>query len=132
MVVKILKEVKEGVKEIVELMKKGKEIKITIIIGVSENEKEKLKTLNAPIEELDLSVRAEKVLKENGIYFVKDLIQKDPEELLKMKHMGRKSVKEIQKALEKKGLVLTPPSERKEVRQNVDRKMDAKTGCSLR
>ena len=112
---KILSEVREGLKEVRKILQEGKELKITITIAISENEKERLKKLNTPIEELNLSVRAEKVLKESGIYFVRDLIRKTPEELLKLKRMGRLSVKEIQKALEEKGLSL-PPSERKEVR----------------
>ena len=114
--IKVFNELKEGLKEAVKTLKEGKELKISITVAISGNEKEKLKELNTPIEELNLSVRAERALKENGIHFVKDLVRKTPEELLKLKHMGRLSVKEIQKVLSQKGLSLLPPSERKEVR----------------
>jgi len=113
---KILSEVREGLKEVRKILQEGKELKITIIIAISENGKQRLKKLNTPIEKLNLSVRAEKVLKENGIHFVRDLVQKTPQELLKMKNMGRKSVNEIKAVLGQKGLSLgmfLPPKERR-------------------
>jgi len=110
---KILNEIREGLKETRKILQEGKELKITITIAISGNEKERL---NTPIEELNLSVRAERLLKENGIHFVRDLVQKTPQELLKMKNMGRKSVNEIKVVLAQKGLslgMILPPKERR-------------------
>ena len=101
--------------ELKNLLKEGKEIKITITIGVSEdeseNEKKRMEFLNHPIEELDLSARAEEVLKRNGIHLVRDILN-TPQELLKLKNMGRKSANEILRKLQEKGLSLPPKGRR--------------------
>ena len=47
------------------------------------------------IEDTSLSVRAKNSLKNVGIYVISQLIDKTPEELLKIKNMGRKTVEEI-------------------------------------
>ncbi len=116
---RILSEAKNELKNFIGVLKEGKEIKITITIGISENKPENKKKraefLNRPIEELGLPIRAERILKRNGVHLVRDILKYTPQELLRLKNMGRKSANEIQKVLEEKGLSLSP-SERKEVR----------------
>lgn len=113
---RILNEAKNELKNLIRILKEGKEVRITITIGISENksenEKKRMEFLNHPIEELDLSARAEEVLKRNGIHLVRDILKYTPQELLKLKNLGRKSANEILRKLQEKGLSL-PPKERR-------------------
>ncbi|MCD6085651.1 hypothetical protein J7J41_01485 [bacterium] len=108
--IKIFNELKEGLKEVRKILQEGKELKITITVGISGRKKEDL-LLNWPIEKLNLSVRAEQALKRNGIHFVRDILN-TPQELLKLKSMGRKSANEILRKLQEKGLSLPPKGRR--------------------
>ena len=58
------------------------------------------------VEELDLTVRSANCLKNNNIVFIRDLVQKTPEELLRNPNMGKKSISNIEEALAKFGLRL--------------------------
>ena len=62
--------------------------------------------LKLTIEELDLSVRSFNCLKRAQINTVRDLIAKTPEEMMKVRNMGKKSLDEVQNKLEKMGLSL--------------------------
>jgi DNA-directed RNA polymerase subunit alpha len=62
-------------------------------------------TMNTPIEELDLSVRAFNCLKANDIQTVGQLLQKREEELLALRNFGRKSLDEIKEKLVEKGFI---------------------------
>ncbi len=62
--------------------------------------------LSLPVKELELSVRSENCLLRAGIKTVGDLIQKTPEDLLKIRNLGKKSLKEIEMKLQKLGLGL--------------------------
>ena len=53
------------------------------------------KTLETPIEELDLSVRAYNCLKRAGIHTMQDLIDKREVEVTKIRNLGKKSLKEV-------------------------------------
>ena len=55
----------------------------------------KEKALEMTIEELDLSVRAFNCLKRAGINTVQDLISKSPEEMMKVRNLGKKSLEEV-------------------------------------
>ena len=55
----------------------------------------KEKALEMTIEELDLSVRAFNCLKRAGINTVQDLITKSPEEMMKVRNLGKKSLEEV-------------------------------------
>lgn len=55
----------------------------------------KEKALEMTIEELDLSVRAFNCLKRAGINTVGDLAGKTPEEMMKVRNLGRKSLEEV-------------------------------------
>ncbi len=71
--------------------------------AVSEELAEKLKT---PIAELELSVRAANCLREAKIHTIGELIQKTPQELLKYRNFGKKSLQEIDELLKSMGLAI--------------------------
>ncbi len=53
------------------------------------------KTLETPIEELDLSVRAYNCLKRDAIHTLQDLTSKSEAEMIKIRNLGKKSLKEV-------------------------------------
>ena len=58
------------------------------------------------IEELDLSVRSYNCLKRAGINTVEELVQRNEEEMMKVRNLGRKSLEEVQQKLAALGLTL--------------------------
>ena len=71
--------------------------------GLSDELQEKLKT---PISELELSVRSANCLREAKIHTIGDLVEKTPQELLKYRNFGKKSLAEIDELLQSMGLAL--------------------------
>ena len=71
--------------------------------AVDEELQEKLKT---PIAELELSVRSANCLREASIRTIGELVQKSPQELLKYRNFGKKSLVEIEELLKGMGLSL--------------------------
>jgi len=69
------------------------------------------KTLEMTIEELDLSVRAYNCLKRAGINSVAELVQRNQEDMMKVRNLGRKSLEEVEQKLEALGLGLRPNEE---------------------
>ncbi len=65
------------------------------------------KVLEMTIEELDLSVRAFNCLKRASVNTVGDLISKTPEEMLKVRNLGKKSLEEVMGKLADMGFNLT-------------------------
>ena len=59
--------------------------------------------LEMTIDDLDLSVRAYNCLKRAGINSVGDLINKSPEEMMKVRNLGKKSLDEVIKKLQDLG-----------------------------
>lgn len=59
---------------------------------------------NMPIEELDLSVRSYNCLKRASISTVAELTQKTEEEMMKVRNLGKKSLKEVKEKLAENGL----------------------------
>jgi DNA-directed RNA polymerase subunit alpha len=57
-----------------------------------------------PVEELDLSVRSYNCLKRAGINSVYELVQKDEEEIKKVRNLGTKSLDEVREKLAQLGL----------------------------
>ena len=55
----------------------------------------KEKALEMTIEELDLSVRAFNCLKRASVNTVGDLVNKSPEEMMKVRNLGKKSLEEV-------------------------------------
>ena len=72
-------------------------------VAVSEELQEKLRT---PISELELSVRSANCLREAKIATIGDLVDKTPQELLKYRNFGKKSLAEIDELLHGMGLSL--------------------------
>ncbi len=62
------------------------------------------KVLDMTIEELDLSVRSYNCLKRAGIQTVQELSQKTEEEMIKVRNLGKKSLKEVKEKLSELGL----------------------------
>ncbi len=65
---------------------------------------EENKFQNMYIEELDLSVRSNNCLKRAGISTVLELTQKSEEEMMKVRNLGKKSLKEVKEKLAAMGL----------------------------
>ncbi len=59
-----------------------------------------------PIEELELSVRSYNCLKRAGISTVKELCDKTPDDMMKVRNLGRKSLEEVLQKLSDLGLSL--------------------------
>jgi DNA-directed RNA polymerase subunit alpha len=70
---------------------------------VNEELQEKLKT---PISELELSVRSANCLREARIHTIGELVVKTPQELLKYRNFGKKSLQEIEDLLKGMSLAL--------------------------
>ena len=71
----------------------------------------KEKVLEMTIEELDLSVRAFNCLKRAGVNTVGDLISKSPDEMMKVRNLGKKSLEEVISKLESLGFNLNHEEE---------------------
>jgi DNA-directed RNA polymerase subunit alpha len=68
-------------------------------IMVEKEEESKDKILEMNIEELDLSVRSYNCLKRAGINTVQELIKKTPEDMMKVRNLGKKSLEEVEQKL---------------------------------
>ncbi len=62
------------------------------------------KLLKMPVDELELSVRASNCLKAANIRTIGDLVRLTESEMLKFRNFGRKSLQELQRVLEERGL----------------------------
>ena len=90
---------------------------LSLFINLSENAKtaevmvekeddDKEKVLEMNIDELELSVRSYNCLKRASINTVEELISKTPEEMMKVRNLGRKSLEEVFAKLKELGLEL--------------------------
>ncbi|MBR2605646.1 MAG: DNA-directed RNA polymerase subunit alpha [Clostridia bacterium] len=77
---------------------------VEIMVEKEESKKEKILEMN--IEDLDLSVRSYNCLKRAGINTVEELVQRDEDEMMKVRNLGRKSLEEVQQKLAQLGLFL--------------------------
>ena len=66
------------------------------------------KVLDMTIEELDLSVRSYNCLKRAGIQTVQDLASKSEDDMIKVRNLGKKSLKEVKEKLIELGLGFKP------------------------
>lgn len=71
-----------------------------------DKDEEHLKMLETPIDELELSVRAYNCLKRANIASLGELTRKSEEDLMKVRNCGRKTLDELKKKLDEKGLQL--------------------------
>ena len=92
---------------------------LKLFINLSENAKnaevmiekeddQKEKVLEMSIDELELSVRSYNCLKRAGINTVEELTNKTPEDMMKVRNLGRKSLDEVLAKLKELGLQLNP------------------------
>ncbi len=80
-----------------------------VMVEKEDNEKEKVLEMN--IDELELSVRSFNCLKRSGIYSVEELSYKTPEDMLKVRNLGRKSLEEVLNKLKELNLSLNTGEE---------------------
>ena len=66
---------------------------------------------NMSIEELELSVRSFNCLKRAGINNVQELTNKTPDDMMKVRNLGRKSLEEVLAKLDELGLSLRTADE---------------------
>ena len=76
--------------------------------STTDGEDEQDALLGKSIDELDLSVRSVNTLKNANIHTFGDLVAKSEKDILEAKGFGRKSLEELEEALEKVGLELAP------------------------
>lgn len=84
---------------------------MTTISFTDQEDDKKEKVLEMTIEELDLSVRAYNCLKRAGINTVAELVQRNQEDMMKVRNLGRKSLEEVEQKLEALNLSLRPSDE---------------------
>ncbi len=80
-----------------------------VIVEKEDSESEKL--LEMSIDELELSVRSYNCLKRAGINTVQELINKTPEDMMKVRNLGRKSLEEVQAKIKELGLQFSDSEE---------------------
>ena len=93
----------------VENTRVGQETDYDQVVTIGFNEKEddhREKVLEMTIEELDLSVRAYNCLKRAGINTVAELVQRNQEDMMKVRNLGKKSLEEVEQKLAALGLAL--------------------------
>ena len=74
-------------------------------MSVKEDDKKDV-ILDMSIDELELSVRSFNCLKRAGINTVKELTNKTPDEMMKVRNLGRKSLEEVLAKLKELNLQL--------------------------
>ena len=95
---------------------------LSLFVDLSENAKsvdvmaeqkndEKEKALEMSIDDLELSVRSYNCLKRAGINTVQELTNKSPEDMMKVRNLGRKSLEEVLAKLQELGLSLRASEE---------------------
>ncbi len=92
----------EHLNSFIDLSEKAK----TVEVLVEKENNDKSKALEMSIEELELSVRSFNCLKRAGINTVEELINKTPEDMMKVRNLGRKSLEEVLAKLKELGLSL--------------------------
>lgn len=111
-----------GPDEAVSLAAKVLSEHLSLFIDLSENAKtaevmiekeddEKEKVLEMSIDELELSVRSFNCLKRAGINTVEELTNRTPEDMMKVRNLGRKSLEEVLAKLNELGLQLNSSEE---------------------
>lgn len=73
---------------------------------IEKTEDPKVKALETTIEDLDFSVRAYNCLKRAGIHTLQDLVNKSENDMMKIRNLGKKSLKEVLDKIRELGLAL--------------------------
>ena len=81
---------------------------IADVSGMMMEKKEdpKVKALETSIEDLDFSVRAYNCIKRAGIHTLQDLVNNSESDMMKIRNLGKKSLKEVLDKIRDMGLVL--------------------------
>lgn len=87
-----------------EVLTKLNEIADETGLMVSKNEDPSVKILETSIDDLDFSVRAYNCLKRANILTLKDLVDKSENEMMKIRNLGKKSLKEVMDKVKDMGL----------------------------
>ncbi|MDR1978613.1 MAG: DNA-directed RNA polymerase subunit alpha [Synergistaceae bacterium] len=77
-----------------------------------------LEFLARPVRDLELSIRSENCLLRGGIHTIGDLLQKSRDDLLKIRNLGKISLKEIGDKLDSSGLKLREKSQVKPTKED--------------
>jgi DNA-directed RNA polymerase subunit alpha len=77
---------------------------VELLVQKEDERKDRLMEMN--IEELDLSVRSYNCLKRAGINSVQDLVQRNEDDMMKVRNLGKKSLEEVTQKLSGLGLSL--------------------------
>ena len=91
----------------IDLSENAKDIEV-IAPSYEDNSKQ---ALEMNIDELELSVRSYNCLKRAGINTVQELCNRTPEDMMKVRNLGRKSLEEVLAKLKELGLELNPSEE---------------------
>ena len=78
----------------------------SVDVMVEKEDDQKEKVLEMSIDELELSVRSYNCLKRAGINTVEELTNKTPDDMMKVRNLGRKSLDEVYAKLKELGLSL--------------------------
>ena len=73
---------------------------------IEKTEDPKVKALETSIEDLDFSVRAYNCLKRAGIHTLQDLVNRSESDMMKIRNLGKKSLKEVLDKIRDMGLIL--------------------------
>ena len=73
---------------------------------IEKTEDPKTKALETSIEDLDFSVRAYNCLKRAGVHTLQDLVNKSETDMMKIRNLGKKSLKEVLDKIKELGLDL--------------------------
>ena len=71
---------------------------------ISKSEDPNVKILETSIDDLDFSVRAYNCLKSANILTLRDLTEKSENEMMKIRNLGKKSLKEVMDKVKDMGL----------------------------
>lgn len=93
----------EHLKSFIDLSENAKTAEV--MVEKEDNQKEKVLEMN--IDELELSVRSYNCLKRAGINTVEELTNRTPEDMMKVRNLGRKSLEEVLAKLKELGLSLS-------------------------
>ena len=84
------------------------EVAVNADVMVEKEVNEQAKVLEMNIDELELSVRSYNCLKRAGINTVEELTNRTPDDMMKVRNLGKKSLEEVLNKLKELGLQLQP------------------------
>jgi len=84
------------------------EVAVNADVMVEKEVNEQAKVLEMNIDELELSVRSHNCLKRAGINTVEELTNRTPDDMMKVRNLGKKSLEEVLNKLKELGLQLQP------------------------